>query len=125
MNDLLFWLYLVNGTLLIVHEIDSAYWKEWELFGMGGGPGLFMLLHFPMVGIIMYGLIEARGATFAGLLLSLVLSAAGVGAFFIHGYFLRRGRREFSTPVSLFILYSIFAVSLAQAGAASYLLAIR
>jgi hypothetical protein len=32
MADLLFWLYLVNSVLLINHEIDSAYWKEWDLF---------------------------------------------------------------------------------------------
>ena len=32
MFELLFWLYLVNAVLLITHEIDSAYWKEWELF---------------------------------------------------------------------------------------------
>jgi len=25
-------LYLANTALLIAHEIDSAYWKEWELF---------------------------------------------------------------------------------------------
>ena len=29
MEDTLFWLYLVNAVILIVHEIDSAYWKEW------------------------------------------------------------------------------------------------
>lgn len=26
------WLYLANATVLITHEIDSAYWHEWELF---------------------------------------------------------------------------------------------
>ncbi|MHA1463081.1 MAG: DUF6713 family protein, partial [Candidatus Heimdallarchaeota archaeon] len=30
----MFWLYMVNAVLLILHEIDSAYWKEWELFKM-------------------------------------------------------------------------------------------
>jgi len=32
----MFWLYMVNAVLLILHEIDSAYWKEWELFKMRG-----------------------------------------------------------------------------------------
>ena len=32
MADLLLWLYLANSVLLINHEIDSAYWKEWDLF---------------------------------------------------------------------------------------------
>ena len=30
-------LYLANTALLIAHEIDSAYWKEWELFHLPGG----------------------------------------------------------------------------------------
>jgi hypothetical protein len=45
MFDLLTWIYLVNATLLIVHEIDSAYWKEWELFKLPGGAGGFVILH--------------------------------------------------------------------------------
>jgi len=33
----LFWIYLTNSVLLINQEIDSAYWKEWKLFGLPGG----------------------------------------------------------------------------------------
>ena len=53
MLDLCFWLYLANSVLLVIHEIDSAYWKEWNLFGrlFGSGSdgrklGLFLALHF-------------------------------------------------------------------------------
>jgi len=28
-------LYLLNGAILLTHEIDSAYWQEWQLFGIG------------------------------------------------------------------------------------------
>ena len=37
MEDILFWVYLANAVLLIVHEIGSAYWKEWDLFRLPGG----------------------------------------------------------------------------------------
>ena len=30
-------LYLVNASLLVTHEIDSAYWNEWELLHLPGG----------------------------------------------------------------------------------------
>ncbi len=30
-------LYLLNFALLFTHKIDSAFWKEWELFGIPGG----------------------------------------------------------------------------------------
>jgi hypothetical protein len=39
----------MNAILLINHEIDSAYWKEWELFKLPGGIGGFLILHFPML----------------------------------------------------------------------------
>jgi hypothetical protein len=125
MESMIFWLYLANATLLIVHEMDSAYWKEWDLFGLPGGPGGFMLLHLPLVGVMLYGLAEVLRMSLAGLALSLVLAAGGVFAFVIHNYFIRKGRPEFRTGVSLFILYAAFLVSLVQAVAAAYLLALR
>ena len=48
MEQILFWLYLANALTLIVHEIDSAYWKEWDLFRLPGGEAGFLLLHFPL-----------------------------------------------------------------------------
>jgi hypothetical protein len=44
--DALFWFYFMNAILLIVHEIDSAYWKEWELFKLRGGITGFLIIHF-------------------------------------------------------------------------------
>jgi hypothetical protein len=43
-HDLVVWAYLTNATLLCVHEIDSAYWHEWSLFGIPGGIQLFLTL---------------------------------------------------------------------------------
>lgn len=124
-NEIIFWLYLLNATLLIVHEIDSAYWKEWDLFGMKGGAGGFVLLHLPLVGVVLYGLVEASMMSLAGLVLSLVLAAGGIFAFVIHTYFIRKGRPEFNTAASLFILYATLLASLAQGGAAVYALSHR
>lgn len=25
------WLYMTNATLLAIHEIDSAFWREWKM----------------------------------------------------------------------------------------------
>lgn len=118
----LFWLYLFNATLLIVHEIDSAYWKEWELFGMKGGIGSFVLTHIPLVFIILWGVVQMHLGTSAGLILSLIMGVAGIGGFSIHTYFIKKGRPEFNTPVSRLILAIILPVSLTQAVTAAYLL---
>ena len=122
MYNILFWLYLSNSVLLINHEIDSAYWKEWDLFRLPGGISLFLLLHFPLLALVIYGLVLVSQHSFSGLLFSLALSLAGVFAFAVHMYFIRKGRPEFNAPVSLFILYSTLFVSLAQGGLTVYLL---
>jgi hypothetical protein len=122
MTEFLFWVYLVNAVLLINHEIDSAYWKEWQLFGLPGGISGFLIIHFPVLFLFLYGLVLVYQRTSAGLIISLVLSLAGLFAFSIHTYFIRRGRVEFSMPVSQFILVATLVVSLVQSVITLYLL---
>jgi len=114
MADLLFRLYFCNAVLLIIHEIDSAYWKEWELFHLPGGPAGFLILHFPLLTVILYGLIEVHQVSRAGFLFSLILSLGGIFAFAIHTYFIRKGRPEFKTTMSLAILIAILVMSVVQ-----------
>lgn len=118
----LFWIYLVNAVLLINHEIDSAYWQEWELFRLPGGITGFLLVHFPILFLILYGLVLVHQQTFAGLILSLVLSFGGLYAFSIHTYFLRQGRDEFKLPISRLILAATLVLSLTQTAITLYLL---
>ena len=114
MSEALFWLYLINAVLLINHEIDSAYWKEWNLFRLPGGIAGFLLLHFPLLFIILYGLAAVAWQRPSGLWFSVVLSAGGIFAFGIHTYFLKQGREEFDHPVSKFILLATLVVSICQ-----------
>jgi hypothetical protein len=111
------WLYLVNSVLLILHEMDSAYWKEWELFRLPGGIGGFLLIHFPLYLAGLYGLVLVSQGSDAGMAFSLVVGAAGIFAFAIHQYFLRKGRPEFNTAVSKWILGLLLVVSAAQIAA--------
>lgn len=108
------WLYLLNATLLITHEIDSAYWNEWTLFQLPGGIQLFLLFHVFVIPLVLYGfwcvVLWKRGAELA----SFLLAGSGLAAFLIHAYFLGIGREEFRLPVSLALLVGIAAVSLSQ-----------
>jgi hypothetical protein len=121
-SKILFWLYLTNAILLITHEIDSAFWKEWELFKLPGGIGGFLIMHFPILFLILYGLVLVSQQLFLGLIVSVVLSAGGIFAFCIHMAFIRRGRHEFNTPVSKFILTLMLVVSAIQAAVTVYIL---
>jgi hypothetical protein len=115
MSDLLLWLYVINSILLIDHEIDSAYWKEWELFRLPGGITGFLLLHIPLLFVILWGLILITEHSCWGSVFSLLLCVGGLFAFVAHTYFLRKGRPQFNNWVSKSFLVAILLVSVIQA----------
>jgi len=114
MGGTLFWIYLLNAILLINHEIDSAYWEEWKLFRIPGGINLFLLLHFPILFVVIYGLVLVYQGSYYGLLISLLVSLSGIFAFLAHTFFLLRGREEFRTTMSIMILVSTLFFSIVQ-----------
>ncbi|MBI9086989.1 MAG: hypothetical protein JEZ11_25570 [Desulfobacterales bacterium] len=114
MWETLFWIYLTNATFLLVHEMDSAYWKEWELFHLPGGPGFFMALHLPIVFLALWGVRQIVLHQTAGAVIALVLGASGAIGFGLHTFFIRTGHPEFKTPVSLALIGGMLISSLAQ-----------
>jgi hypothetical protein len=114
--DLLLWIYLANAIILINHEIDSAYWQEWKLINPNIKNGIngFLLLHLPLTFLVLYGLVLINNHSFAGLIISIMLSASGLFAFFFHTYHLRKGRPEFNTIISKTIIYGTFITSIVQ-----------
>jgi hypothetical protein len=122
MAEFLFWLYLSNSVLLINHEIDSAYWKEWELFRLPGAITGFLLIHFPLLLFVLYGLVLVSRHTVQGLIFSLILCFGGIFAFAIHTYFLKKGRNEFNKPISKSLLIGTLIVSTAQLAVTVYLI---
>ncbi len=122
MTEILFWLYLSNSVLLINHEIDSAYWKEWELFKLPGGITGFLLIHFPLLLFVLYGLVLVARSSSSGLIFSLILCLSGIFAFSIHTYFIKKGRNEFDKPISKFILIATLIVSIIQLAVTLYLM---
>ena len=113
--SVLTWLYIVNSVLLIVHEIDSAYWQEWKLFKLPGGISFFLILHLPLVFLILWGLVQLQQYTPAGYAISLILAVAGIFAFTIHVVFMAKGNKEFKTPLSIVLLTATLVVSIIQA----------
>jgi hypothetical protein len=108
-------LYVLNFALLFTHQIDSAYWKEWELFHIPGGPQLNLVLNFALMIVALAGLKLLVDGSAAGHAFSLLLAAAGVFAFGIHAFFLARGDARFRLPVCLAVLAATLPVSAAQA----------
>jgi hypothetical protein len=111
-------LYVVNFALLFTHQIDSAYWKEWELFHIPGGPQTNLVLNFALLIVALAGFRLLVDGSEAGHAFSLLLAAAGVFAFGIHAFFLARGDARFRMPVCLAVLAATLPVSIAQAAVA-------
>lgn len=114
-STLLSSLYLLNGTVLICHEIDSAYWHEWELFRIPGGIQLFLLLNLPLVAIILYGYGKVLNGAPTASAFSWLVIAGGLLAAGIHGFFLLQGDPAFRLPVSIALIGTAFVLSVLQA----------
>ena len=107
-------LYLLNAALLFTHEIDSAFWKEWDLFGIPGGIQVFLVLNFLLLLVGLFGFQQVVLKTGIARVFSLLLAAAGVFAFGIHTFFIATGHLEFTLPLSIVVLVVTLIVSLAQ-----------
>jgi len=110
-RDTAAWLYLINTVLLTVHEIDSAYWHEWQLLRLPGGIDMFLLVHIPILGVVLYGfrrvVLWQQGAR----AFSYVLAAMGITAFSLHMILIAAGLPGFREPVSLAVLAAVLALS--------------
>ncbi len=109
------WLYLLNASVLITHEIDSAYWREWDLFGLPGGLQFFLVFNLALVVVVLYGLAAIARSSRGALVFSWLLVGGGVVASVVHGCFLASGSRAFRQPISLALLAAALLLSSLQA----------
>ena len=107
-------LYAINLTLLSTHQVDAAFQREWEMFGVPGGIQFFLVFNWLAVFLLMLGFIRvATNAPHANLA---VYGLAGVGTFTfgVHMIFILLGHPEFREPWSLGILTATLLVSALQ-----------
>jgi hypothetical protein len=97
-------LYILNATLLLLHEIESAYEKEWELLKLPGKITGFLLLHIPIILLIFYGLLEIEKNTSVGLLFGIILGIGGIIPFLVHKMLVKR-MGHFNLMISNTIIY--------------------
>jgi hypothetical protein len=109
--NILLYLYTIVFTLLIVHEIDSAYWKEWEMFNLPGGIQLFNFIHIVLIPPLLLGYGEIIKGTRKGIVFSILTGFLGLFAFVIHSIFFTIGYNQFDNPTSISILFLLLMAS--------------
>jgi hypothetical protein len=122
MWHLLFWLYLINATVLATHEVESGYWKEWELFHLPGGLAGFLWMHIPLFFAVLWGVAAIDRRQPAGAVIALALGVGCLAGFGLHTFFIRRGHPAFTTAVSGLLLKAMGGGALLQVALSAYLL---
>jgi hypothetical protein len=97
-------IYILNSTLLLLHEIESAYEKEWEILKLPGKITGFLLMHIPIILILFYGLAELEKLSTIGLIISIVIGVGGLIPFLVHKLFVKRNG-HFDLLISNAIIY--------------------
>lgn len=97
-------LYILNATLLLLHEIESEYEKEWEILKLPVKITGFLLLHIPIIILLFYGLIEIDKNSTIGLIFGIILGIGGVIPSIVHKVFFKTPD-QFNLPVSNMIIY--------------------
>lgn len=96
--------YTVTLLALVVHQIDAAYWQEWEMFGVPGGIQGFLVFNAVAVGALVCGyqqlLLGGRWARQSVML----CGALGVATAALHIGFAVAGRDEFHLPLSIAVI---------------------
>jgi hypothetical protein len=104
MNDVIILVYILNSILLVLHEIESAYEKEWEILHIPGRISFFLLLHIPILLIMFYGLIFVIQESLYGFFISIVLGVGGLIPFFVHKVF-KNKKDAFNRSVSNILIF--------------------
>lgn len=104
----------LNLAIIITHQIDAAYWHEWDMFMMPGGVQLFNVLNLLIFLLLLpcyAAAIARRSSGFAG---SLVIAGGSSLIFLFHSGFALAGFSQFHLPVSVMLIGSSIVISLLQ-----------
>jgi hypothetical protein len=88
--EILLVLYIINACLLLLHEIESAYVKEWELLKIPGKITVFLLLHIPIILFLFFGVIEIERQTALKQAIAIIAGIGGLMPFVVHKVLIKK-----------------------------------
>lgn len=96
--------YFWTMLFLILHQIDAAYWKEWEMFHVPGGVQGFLVFNLAAITLVLVGYRHVLLGSRQAPRYAAVCAALGVGTFLIHAGFALAGLAQFHLPLSVAII---------------------
>lgn len=97
-------LYILNATLILLHEIESGFEKEWEILKLPMKVTGFIIFHIPIILILFYGLLEIEKHTKIGLIIGVISGLGGIIPFLVHKIFVKR-KGHFNLLISNILIY--------------------
>lgn len=108
-------LMILNLSLLIVHQVDAAYWHEWDMFHLPGGIQLFDLFNLLLFLALLTCFMAAIERRASGYACAWVIAAVCGVVFPIHAAFALAGFEQFDLPVSMAAIIGCGLGAVAQA----------
>ncbi len=96
--------YLITMSLLILHQIDAAYWKEWQMFYIPGGIQVFLLFNIFIIPIVLIGYKQLVTQSNTAHFYSYLCASLAILTFLIHCGFALLGTSQFHLPLSIAII---------------------
>ncbi len=104
MKDVMARSYFWTMLCLILHQIDAAYWREWEMFYLPGGVQGFLVFNLAAIAVVLAGYRQVLLALPRARLYACICAALGVATFVIHAGFALAGQEQFHLPLSMAVI---------------------
>ncbi len=102
--------YLFTLTFFILHQMDAAYWHEWDMFynfPPGGIQG-YLLYNLVLIPLLLVGYKNVLLCRASAVIYSYFCAGLGLLVFLVHGSFLIAGYDQFKLPTSMGIILGCF-----------------
>jgi hypothetical protein len=97
--------FILNALFLLLHEIESAFEKEWEIFKLPGNITGFLLMHIPVILLLFYGVLEVEKSSKIGGVIGIIAGIGGTIPFIVHKLLIRKKGR-FNRLFSDIVIFS-------------------
>jgi len=87
---MLVFFYILNTTILILHEIESGYEKEWEILKLPVRLTGFLLIHIPILFLFLYGFYSIIQYPETGGIIAILAGSTGLLPFLVHKVIVKR-----------------------------------